>query len=59
MNCDADATGNMSAAAEGISELGSGDISVATLFGVCLEGLDIVVTAREFTEEYELLCAQV
>ena len=49
----------MSAAAEGIAGLALSAVSVAALFTTCVECFDIVVAAREFSEDYELLCTQV
>jgi len=49
----------MSGVAEGIAGLALSAISVAALFTTCIECFDIVVAARDFSEDYELLCAQV
>jgi len=49
----------MSGAAEGIAGLALSAISVAALFTTCIECFDIVVTGKNFSEDYEQLCALV
>jgi hypothetical protein len=49
----------MSAAAEGIAGLTLSAISVAALFTTCIECFDIVVAGKNFSEDYEQLCALV
>jgi hypothetical protein len=48
----------MSGAAEGIAGLALSAVSVATLFTTCIECYSLVVAAREFGEDYELLCTE-
>ncbi|KAE9369679.1 hypothetical protein N431DRAFT_443310 [Stipitochalara longipes BDJ] len=47
----------MSGAAEGIAGLALSAISVAALFTTCIECFDIVVAGKNFSEDYEQLCA--
>lgn len=47
----------MSGAAEGIAGLALSAISVAALFTACIECFDIVVAGKNFSEDYEQLCA--
>jgi hypothetical protein len=47
----------MSAAAEGIAGLTLSAISVAALFTTCIECFDIVVAGKNFSKDYEQLCA--
>jgi len=49
----------MSGAAEGIASLALSAISVAALFTTCIECFDIVVAGKNFSEDYEQLCALV
>ena len=49
----------MSAAAEGIAGLAFSAISIAALFTTCIECFDIVVAGKNFSEDYEQLCALV
>lgn len=42
-----------------IAGLVLGAAGITALFGTCIEFFDIVVTAREFSEDYEQLCALV
>lgn len=49
----------MSGAAEGIAGLALGAVSVAALFTTCIECFDIVVAGKNFSEDYEQLCALV
>lgn len=49
----------MSGAAEGIAGLALSAISVAALFTTCVECFDIVVAGKNFSEDYEQLCALV
>jgi hypothetical protein len=48
----------MSGAAEGIAGLALSAVSVAALFTTCIECYSLVVAAREFGEDYELLCTE-
>jgi hypothetical protein len=46
---------------EGMTEpgvLALGAVVVAALFSICIKRFDIVVSARDFSDEYELLCTQ-
>lgn len=36
-----------------------GVVGLAGLFSVCIESLDIVVNIQHFSEDFDLLCAQV
>ena len=47
----------MSGAAEGIAGLALSAISVAALFTTCIDCFDIVIKAREFRHDYQILCA--
>lgn len=47
----------MSGAAEGIVSLAVGAISLSACFITCIDAFKIVVTARDFGEDYEVLCA--
>ncbi|KAH8798110.1 prion-inhibition and propagation-domain-containing protein [Hyaloscypha sp. PMI_1271] len=47
----------MSGAAEGIAGLALSAISVAALFTTCIECFDIIVAGKNFSEDYEQLCA--
>ena len=47
----------MSGAAEGIAGLALSAVSVAALFTTCIECFDIVIRAREFRYDYQILCA--
>ena len=47
----------MSGAAEGVAGLALSAISVASLFTTCIYCFNIVIKAREFGQEYEVLCA--
>ena len=49
----------MSGAAEGIAGLVLSAVSVAALFTTCIECFDIVVAGKNFSEDYEQLCALV
>jgi hypothetical protein len=49
----------MSGVAEGIAGLALSAISVAALFTTCIECFDIVVAGKNFSEDYEQLCALV
>jgi hypothetical protein len=49
----------MSAAAESIAGLAFSAISIAALFTTCIECFDIVVAGKNFSEDYEQLCALV
>ena len=49
----------MSAAAEGIAGLALSAISVAALFTTCIECFDIIVAGKNFSDDYEQLCALV
>jgi len=49
----------MSGAAEGIAGLALSAVSVAALFTTCIECFDIVVAGKNFSEDYEQLCALV
>jgi len=51
-------SGTMSGAAEGIAGLALSAISVAALFTTCVECFNIVVSARDFSRDYELLCTE-
>lgn len=42
-----------------IAGLALGVVGIAGLFKSCIENFNIVVRAREFSEEFELLCTQV
>ncbi|KAH6669490.1 prion-inhibition and propagation, helo domain-containing protein, partial [Halenospora varia] len=44
--------------AEGIAGLALSAVSVTALFTTCIECYSLVVTAREFGEDYELLCTE-
>ena len=48
----------MSGAAEGIAGLALSAVSVATLFTTCIDCYSLVVAAREFGKDYELLCTE-
>jgi len=48
----------MSGVAEGIAGLTLSAVSVAALFTTCVECFNIVVSAREFSRDYELLCTE-
>jgi hypothetical protein len=48
----------MSGAAEGIAGLALSAVSVAALFTTCIDCYSLVVAAREFGEDYELLCTE-
>ena len=48
----------MSGAAEGIAGLALSAVSVAALFTTCIECYSLVVAAREFGKDYELLCTE-
>lgn len=48
----------MSGAAEGIAGLTLSAVSVTALFITCIECYSLVVAAREFGEDYELLCTE-
>jgi hypothetical protein len=48
----------MSGAAEGIAGLALSAVSVATLFTTCIDCYNLVVAARDFGHDYELLCTQ-
>lgn len=39
--------------------LAIGVLGIAGLFTSCIENFNIIVRAREFSEEFELLCTQV
>jgi hypothetical protein len=45
-------------AAEGIAGLALSAVSVAALFTTCVDCFNIVVSAREFGRDYELLCTE-
>ncbi|KAF8866227.1 hypothetical protein BDZ45DRAFT_735513 [Acephala macrosclerotiorum] len=47
----------MSGAAEGIAGLALSAVSVAALFTTCIQCFDIVVAGKNFSEDYEQLCA--
>ena len=47
----------MSGAAEGIAGLALGAISLSACFITCIDAFNIGVTARDFGEDYEVLCA--
>ena len=47
----------MAGAAEGIAGLALSAVSVAALFTTCIECFDIVIRAREFGYDYQILCA--
>lgn len=47
----------MSGAAEGIAGLAIGAISLSACFVTCIDAFNIVVCARDFGEDYEVLCA--
>ena len=49
----------MSGAAEGIAGLALSAVSVAALFTTCIECFDIVVAGKNFSEDFEQLCALV
>jgi hypothetical protein len=49
----------MSGVAEGIAGLALSAVSVAALFTTCIECFDIVVAGKNFSEDYEQLCALV
>jgi hypothetical protein len=49
----------MSGAAEGIAGLALSAVSVAALFTTCIDCFDIVVAGKNFSEDYEQLCALV
>jgi len=49
----------MSGAAEGLAGLALSAISIAALFTTCIECFDIVVAGKNFSEDYEQLCALV
>src|ERR1700733_2717935 len=49
----------MCGVAEGIGGLALSAISVAALFTTCIECFDIVVAGKNFSEDYEQLCALV
>lgn len=49
----------MSGAAEGLAGLALSAISVATLFSTCIECFDIVIAGKNFSEDFEQLCALV
>ncbi len=36
-----------------------GGLGIAGLFKACVENFDIVVRAKDFSEEFDLLCTQV
>lgn len=38
--------------------LALGAVGVAALFSICIKCFDIVVSARDFSDEYELLCTE-
>lgn len=48
----------MFGAAEGIAGLTLSAVSIAALFTTCIDCYSLVVAAREFGEEYELLCTE-
>jgi hypothetical protein len=48
----------MSGAAEGIAGLALSAVSVAALFTTCIDCYSLVVAAREFGKDYELLCTE-
>ena len=48
----------MSGAAEGIAGLALSAVSVASLFTTCIDCYNLVVAARAFGHDYELLCTQ-
>jgi hypothetical protein len=48
----------MSGAAEGIAGLALSAVSVAALFTTCIECYSLVVAAKEFGKDYELLCTE-
>ena len=43
--------------AEGIAGLAVGAVGLAALFTTCIDAFNIVVTAREFGHDYDVLCA--
>ncbi|KAF7915689.1 uncharacterized protein EAE98_011032 [Botrytis deweyae] len=47
----------MSGAAEGLAGLALSAISVAALFTTCIECFDIVIAGKNFSEDFEQLCA--
>ena len=49
----------MSGAAEGVAGIALSAVSIAALFTTCIECFDIVVAAKDFGQDYELLCTQV
>ena len=44
---------------EGIAGLAISAAGITALFTTCIDAFDIVVTAREFGQEYEVLCADI
>ena len=48
----------MSGAAEGVAGLALSAISVAALFTTCIDCFNIIVNARDFSVDYELLCTE-
>lgn len=42
-----------------VAGLAIGVVGVAALFSTCIESFDIVVTGKNFSEDYEQLCALV
>jgi hypothetical protein len=48
----------MCGAAEGIAGLALSAVSIASLFTTCIECYSLVVAARDFGEDYELLCTE-
>jgi hypothetical protein len=47
----------MSGVAEGVAGLTLSAVSVASLFTACIDCFNIVIKAREFGQDYEILCA--
>ncbi|KAH8744151.1 prion-inhibition and propagation, helo domain-containing protein, partial [Hyaloscypha finlandica] len=48
----------MSGAAEGIAGLALSTVSIAALFITCIDCYNLVVAAREFGKDHELLCTE-
>lgn len=48
----------MSGVAEGVAGLTLSAVSIAALFTTCVDCFNIVVSARDFGREYELLCTE-
>lgn len=42
-----------------VAGLAIGVVGLAGLFSACIESLDIVVNIQHFSEDFDLLCAQV